>query len=440
MKMSKSLQMCLQLNCRSGFQLRLGGFDGHVTPRLGSTRPTGSRRQVAPTKTALGFDKKGLKTWYYFVALVSLPFVAVSEVRVTPMTTCRFINLRSMVDWPSPFGREHERWLQFPPFCLSFLIAFLLTQSISAQMASPGHGETQAIALHPTNPDIIYAGAAKGLCKTLNGGKDDWPAYGLETFSPRTIVVSEANPDLLYVGTHKMGVYRSKDGAVTWEAVSDGISFRDMRALVIHPRNDQVVYAGTDGGGVFKTTNGGREWKEINRGLIDKVVRTMVIDPNQPDTLYAGTWHGVYKTTDGGANWSADPNGIYDVDVWALALDPTNSKTIYAGTRPRGVYRSTDGGKTWTAGAKPLMENIASMAINPANPSHVYVGTLAGVFVSTDSGDSFETAGLRWSNNAWTLVFDPKTNPPTLYYGGVGGVLKTTNKGVQWNVTGRVRD
>ena len=95
---------------------------------------------------------------------------------------------------------------------LLLIFAALLSASfLHAQMASPGHGETQAVAIHPTNSDIIYAGAAKGLCKTLNGGQDNWPTYGLSMVSPRTIVISEANPDLLYVGSHKMGVYRSKD-------------------------------------------------------------------------------------------------------------------------------------------------------------------------------------------------------------------------------------
>jgi photosystem II stability/assembly factor-like uncharacterized protein len=324
---------------------------------------------------------------------------------------------------------------------LSLLGAGLLSnQILVAQMGSPGHGETQAIALHPTDPMILYAGAAKGLCKTTNGGQDDWPTYGLGTYSPRAIVVSTSNPDLVYAGTHEVGVYRSLDGGLSWEAVNEGITFREIRAMVIHPKDDQIVYAGTDGGGVFKTTNRGNSWKEINRGMIDKVVRTLIIDPEQPNTLYAGTWHGVYKTTDGGKNWSADPLGLYDVDVRTLALDPSNPKVIYAGTQPRGVYRSMDGGKTWKAGAKPLTEFIESMAIDPANPSHVYVGTRAGVFVSTDKADTFESAGLRWSNMAWTLIFDPKTNPPTLYYGGVGGVLKTTTRGFQWEVTGPVRN
>jgi len=310
---------------------------------------------------------------------------------------------------------------------------------VQAQMGSPGHGETQAIAFHPTDPMIIYVGAGKGLCKTVEGGKDNWPTLGLDTYSPRAIVVSQTNPDLLYAGTHEVGIYRSKDAARTWEEVNNGISYPEIRTMVMHPKNDQLVYAGTDGGGVFKTQDGGQSWEEMNHGLFDKVIRAMVMDPRNPDTLYAGTWHGVYKTSDGGENWSADPEGLYDVDVRTLSLDPTNSNIIYAGTQPRGVFRSEDAGRTWTAGDRPLMEHIESMAVDPANPTHVYIGTRAGVFVSTDKADTFKSAGLRWSNMAWVLVFDPKTKPPTLYYGGVGGVLKTTTQGYQWEVTGPVR-
>lgn len=323
---------------------------------------------------------------------------------------------------------------------LGFLLGiFAGASDLMGQMGSPGHGETQAIALHPTDPSILYAGAAKGLCKTLKGGKDNWPTYGLATLSPRAIVVSRVNPDVVYAGTHEMGVYRSLDAAKSWQPVNSGISYPEIRAMLIHPRNDQVVYAGTDGGGVFKTVDGGNSWKAMSRGLIDKVIRSMAMDPRHPDTLYAGTWHGVYKSLDGGENWSADPEGLYDVDVRAIALDPSHPDIVYAGTQPRGVYRSEDGGKTWVAGKTPLMEHIESMAVDPANPGHVYVGTRAGVFVSIDKGDSFRSAGLRWSNMAWTLVFDPKTDPTTLYYGGVGGVLKTTNQGLFWDVTGPVR-
>lgn len=310
----------------------------------------------------------------------------------------------------------------------------LLIGTALAQMGSPGGGETQAIALHPTDGNILYVGAAKGLCKTTRGGKDNWPSTGLENVSPRVIALDPANPDTIYAGTYEMGVYKSSDAAKHWTHASHGIANLRVRALVALPG---ALYAGTDGGGIFRSTNGAASWQEINRGLLDKVVRALAADPRNPKVLYAGTWHGVYKTEDAGEHWSADPNGLYDVDVAALTFGPDGA--LFAGTNPRGVYRSHDAGRTWQKGEQPLTEVIQSIAVDPGNAQHVYAGTRAGVFRSTDGGRSFKPAGLRWSNSAWTLVFDPKTTPATLYYGGVGGVLKTTDGGKWWDVTGPVR-
>ena len=79
----------------------------------------------------------------------------------------------------------------------------------SGQMGSPGGGETQAIALHPMDTQIIYAGAARGLCKTTQGGADGWPSTGLEALSPRVVALDPQNPDVLYVGTYQSGVYKT---------------------------------------------------------------------------------------------------------------------------------------------------------------------------------------------------------------------------------------
>jgi len=307
---------------------------------------------------------------------------------------------------------------------------------LAFQMGSPGQGETQAIALHPRNPLILYAGAGKGLCKTLQGGKDNWPTVGLDRYSPRAIVLDPADSETVFAGTFEMGIYKSTDGGAYWTAVNQGLTYPEIRALAITP---EALYAGTDGGGVFKTTDGGARWREVNRGLIDKTVRTLVADPRNPRILYAGTWHGVYRTVDGGETWSADPEGLYDVDVAALAIDPSDSRILYAATNPRGVWRSGDGGGTWSPGSHPLTEHLQSIAVDPHEPSHVYVGTRAGVFRSTDSARTFARAGLSWSNSVWTLVFDGRTKPATLYYGGVGGVLKTVDGGKWWSVTGPIR-
>ncbi|MEZ5401534.1 MAG: hypothetical protein R2729_17815 [Bryobacteraceae bacterium] len=303
------------------------------------------------------------------------------------------------------------------------------------QMGSPGGGETQAIAFDPRDPQTIYAGAAKGLCKTTKGGKDNWPAVGLEGLSPRAIVVDADAPDMVYAATYEMGVYKSADGGAHWRAVNNGLGDLSVRALALA---GGVLVAGCDGGGVFRSRDGGETWSDANRGLVDKVVRAIAVDPREPRAMLAGTWHGVYRTSDGGEHWSADPAGVYDVDVAALGFDPSNPRRVYAATNPRGVWRSDDGGATWRAGSRPLTEALRSLAVDPVN-GDVFVGSGAGVWRSRDGGDSFARAGLAWSNMAWTLVFDGRTRPATLYYGGVGGVLKTVDGGAWWDVTGPVR-
>ena len=110
-----------------------------------------------------------------------------------------------------------------------------------AQMGSPGGGETQAIALHPQDPQILYAGAAKGLCKTTKGGKDNWPSSGLEALSPRSIVLDPSDPEILYVGTYEMGVYKSTDGARSWVRASAGITNGRIRGLVIDPGDERTI-------------------------------------------------------------------------------------------------------------------------------------------------------------------------------------------------------
>ena len=165
------------------------------------------------------------------------------------------------------------------------VVLFLLPTLLLAQMGSPGGGETQAIALHPTQPDIIYAGAAKGLCKSPQAGQDNWPSSGLETYSPRAIVIDPSQPDTVYAGTYEMGVYKTTNAAQTWTAVNTGLTDPHIRALVVDPTQPAILYAGADGGGVFKTTNGGATWTEANHGLIDKVIRALLIHHHRHDVV-----------------------------------------------------------------------------------------------------------------------------------------------------------
>src|SRR5712664_1614903 len=133
----------------------------------------------------------------------------------------------------------------------------------------PEGGSVTALAIDPSNPAIIYAGAGGGVFKSTNGG---------ESWSP------SLSPD------YNHATY----------------------TLAIDPRTPTTLYAGGNFG-VSKSADGGTSWYTINNGLANQYgnafVYSLAIDPGTPTTLYAagcncGGYPGISKSTDGGAHWN----------------------------------------------------------------------------------------------------------------------------------------
>ena len=115
-----------------------------------------------------------------------------------------------------------------------------------------------AVAVAPSNPDVVYAGMGEtelrgniiqgdGVYKSTDAGKT-WSHAGLEkTMAIARIRVDPADPDLVYVAAFgdpygknpERGVFRTKDGGKTWER----ILFRDEKTgaidLIIDPHHPQ---------------------------------------------------------------------------------------------------------------------------------------------------------------------------------------------------------
>ena len=151
-----------------------------------------------------------------------------------------------------------------------------------------------AIAIAPTDPNVIYAGTGEG--------------------NPR----NDAS-----IGD---GIYKSIDAGEHWTNVGLPDSEKIAR-LVIDPRNADVVYAcalGREWGpneerGLFKTIDGGRTWKKILYKNDLTGCSDVDIDPTNANIVYAGMWTfrrwawytdsgggetAVYKSFDGGATWT----------------------------------------------------------------------------------------------------------------------------------------
>ncbi len=309
-----------------------------------------------------------------------------------------------------------------------------------ATWSSASAGITDAfvadIVVDPTDPATVYvATSSDGVLRTTDGGQT-WASLGLTTLQVRTVAVDPTDPARLYVATYNGGgIFASLDDGATWQAASAGLGTQGVSALAIDPTTPSVVYAATYGAGVYKTTTSGASWTAANAG-IDKLamdLRAMVMDPHDPQTLWVASSGGVYKTTTGGASWqwvNAGPGKL----VEALAIDPAAPDVLYESTFD-GIFRSTDGGASWAAASDGLTDPwTKAVAFDPTTPGTAYAASNAsGVFKTSTGGAAWAPAngGLTTS---WvqSIAIDP-SGSGTMYTATFGqGVFRGTTRGDHW--------
>jgi hypothetical protein len=210
----------------------------------------------------------------------------------------------------------------------------------STQTLNQGLG---ALASHPVNPGVLYAGATSGVYKSINGGST-WmfASTGLPAQAHiKSLGLNPLKPDTLYAGTDSLGLFLSMNGGATWGAVGAGIPSPYIRDIACDPVTSGVVYVATDAG-IFRSANQGASWSPRNTGLpATPSVRAIVYDRTHPNVWFAGVWQaGVFRSVDGGATWTSQLGGLGSLNVKALAIDPV-SVTLYAGTQA-GTYQFTN--------------------------------------------------------------------------------------------------
>src|SRR5215471_18404497 len=110
--------------------------------------------------------------------------------------------------------------------------AFLLAGLIWRDVGPMRGGRSFAVAGHPDQPDTFYFGSVGGgVWKTENSGRTWFPISdaAISTGSIGAIAVAPSNPDVVYVGTGETdirsqhsygdGVYKSLDAGKTWQHI-----------------------------------------------------------------------------------------------------------------------------------------------------------------------------------------------------------------------------
>jgi photosystem II stability/assembly factor-like uncharacterized protein len=343
----------------------------------------------------------------------------------------------------------------------------------------PRGGRVVAVAGHPTDRNVFYFGAcAGGVWKTIDGGTY-WENISDGFFNRAAvgaIAVSEADPNVIYVGTGESsirgdvswgdGVYKSTDGGRTWANVGLPDSYH-IGAIRIHPQNPDVVYVAVLGHafgpnkerGVYRSMDGGKHWAKVlhvseKAGAVD-----LALDVTNPRILYATIWQvhrhfwelvsggpdsGLWKSTDGGDTWTditrnkgLPQEGILGkIGVTASPAQPGRVWAIVeAEGEKSGLYRSDDYGDTWSQ----LNSNRDLMArpwyymhifSDPQDPETVYVNNLR-MWKSVDGGTNWREITTPHGDNHG-LWIDP-TDPQRMINGNDGGACVSYNGGESWS-------
>jgi subtilisin-like proprotein convertase family protein len=251
----------------------------------------------------------------------------------------------------------------------------------------PVTGAVNAVAPHPTDAAILYAGA-------VNGGI--W----------RTTNATAATP--------------------TWTRQTDTQTSQSITALRLDPTDatHQTLLAGVgrnssiggDGGaltGLLRTTNGGTTWTALNGGgtLTNKDIRAVA--PRGAVLLAAAT-DGLYRSADTGASFTlvsgAGGSGLPSGRPTDLVGDPGNNSLLYTvmfNSAAPGIYRSTNAGSTWTKVSDAPTDTL----ITNGTRGMLAVGQSSNVFLAVVGGNGRLSAIIRSANgtSGWTNLGFPTT-------------------------------
>ncbi|MBK9155808.1 MAG: VCBS repeat-containing protein [Chloracidobacterium sp.] len=225
---------------------------------------------------------------------------------------------------------------------------------------APVSGRTISIAIHPTNPDIVYVGTAQGgLYRTLNGGMNWEPIMDTaQSLAIGAVAISPTQPETVYVGTG--------EGNFAFDTFFGVGLYRIDNASSPNP---------TISGPFNKNANG-------DNVFAGRAIRRIVMTYSLPNEVWVATASGVGGIGNGfSAKWLLPDRGIYRTFEGTSADPRFKQIGIFL---PQGQPDN----------------DICDIAVNRYYPGYLFTSLCtgasdSGIYISNNARDMFPT--FSWS-------------------------------------------
>lgn len=276
--------------------------------------------------------------------------------------------------------------------------------------------DIRALAVHPREPHIVYAGTDAGVYRSTDRGASwarlDSPMNAMDIWA---LAIDPVAPDTIFAGTRPPAVFRSRDGGQRWEQLSveladecPAVVIPRVTALLVDPEEHRTIWAGIEVDGVRRSLDGGDTWTTMAGGLTDPDIHGLAISAGPPKTVLATTPREVFASTTAGESWQRLEvmQQFPYAYTRAIAVKADNPRVIFVGHGTTAsptvgsVQRSEDGGSTWHTLPLPAAPNsyIVCLATHPADPALVLASSLYGqLFCSHDGGDAWQKVRQEFS-------------------------------------------
>jgi photosystem II stability/assembly factor-like uncharacterized protein len=323
-----------------------------------------------------------------------------------------------------------------------------------------GRGTSIAVSASVATDKTAYLGTSDGgVWKTTDDGTNWMPVFDNEpTLAIGALAVDPTDPDIVYAGTGEAnwqlqggqnllgdGIYRSTDGGAHWARAPIPFSSGYMgggcgvESLAVDPTATNILLAavycpGTSSASataIIRSTDSGATWTPVGPvvGSHEDQTPMLTQDPADPSIWFAsisatGGLGGVWKSIDSGATWTQKLPSVPDAekDTWSaprgVVAAATNGNRLYAlfegsyACPPSGqgscldcaagacgdaaadpqLWTSADGGESWTEITNTidqynhttadslcggnLCSSTLTMAVSRTDPLTVFVGSI----------------------------------------------------------------